>query len=259
MSERTHDKAMLAGVVLCGVSVAAYSSWAQFNIADAVGYPTGLAWVVPVATDATAALGTRAWMSPHYGDGVRSYGRFLAIMAIVLSILTAALHLVIPTDSPIPCTGTPVPCTGSPVPWYLRLAIGGLPSLALAALVHLGALTAQDRPKPSKTRSPSRRAASPHAVAAVNQVSPAEDLVTVGQVATTDNAMNLSTTEGLPQIDRTTGSRRKRMFAYLDEHPDATGAELDSAFSTTNYGRRVRRDWEAHRRGLHLVEQASGE
>jgi hypothetical protein len=244
MSERTHDKAMLAGVGLCGVSVAAYSSWAQFNIAEAAGYPTELAWVVPVATDATAALGTRAWMSPHYGNGVRSYGRFLAIMAIVLSILTAALHLVVPTDSPIP--------------WYLRLAIGGLPSLALAALVHLGALTAQDRPKPSKARSPSRKTASPHAVAAADQVSPAEDVVTVGQVATTDNATNLSTTGELSPIDRTTGSRRGQMFAYLDEHPDATGADLDSAFGTTNYGRKVRRDWES-RRSLHVVGQAVGE
>jgi hypothetical protein len=246
MSEQAHDKAMLAGVGVCGMAVAAYSSWAQFNIADACGYPTGLAWVVPVATDATAALGTRAWMSPHYGDGVRSYGRFLAILAIALSIMTAALHLVVPTDHPIP--------------WQIRLAIGGLPSLALAALVHLGALTAQD-PRRIKTSAnkQTRRPTSPQAGTAMHAPVPVPQPRSVtDQVATTDNATKLSTSVRTSTQKKTANSRRTQMYAYLDQHPEATGADLDAAFDTTNYGRRVRRDWETRRGGLHLVEQVSG-
>lgn len=252
MSEQAHDKAMLAGVLICGVSVAAYSSWAQFSIAVAAGYPAQLAWVVPVATDATAALGTRAWMSPHYSDHVRNYGCLLAISAIVLSFLTAALHLVIPTDVP----GVP---TGVPIPWQIRLAIGGLPSLALAALVHLGALTAKDKPRQKVTKSQAaRKTASPRAALAVEQVSPVATSVTVGQVAVTENAMNLSTS-AIPDPNKAgSGSNRQRMFDYLDAHPDTSGADLDKIFGTTNYGRKVRNAWES-RRTLHVVNQASGE
>lgn len=243
MSEHTHDKAMLAGVVVCGLSVATYSSWAQFSIAEAAGYPGNLAWVVPVSTDATAVLGTRAWMSPHYGNGVRSYGRFLALAAIVLSIITAALHLVVPGDTPIP--------------WQLRLTVGGLPSLALAALVHLGALTAKDKPKqkPNKSHVVRRATASPRAATPTEQV-PTEKSPSV--VARTEDVTDLPT-PAIPAPNKVgLGSNRQKMFAYLDEHPDATGADLDAVFNTTHYGRKVRRDWET-RRTLHVVDQASGE
>jgi hypothetical protein len=37
--------------------------------------------------------------------------------------------------------------------------------------------------------------------------------------------------------------RREAMFAYLDDHPDATGAELDRKFGTSNYGRTIVRAW----------------
>jgi len=247
MSERTHDRVMLTGVGACGLAVAAYSSWAQFSIATAAGYPVALAWVVPVATDATAALGTRAWMSPNYGDKVRGYGQRLACMAIGLSVLTAALHLVVPTTGP--------------VPWQLRLAIGGLPSLALAAVIHLGALTAKDKPRarPSaKSRDKSARetASSQAVTAAANAQTPTAR--TVSQVATTEHGMNLSTFTPPPAQSGDAGNTRARMMAHLDQHPAATGADLDAKFGTTSYGRKVRRDWEKNR-GLHLVNQASGE
>lgn len=241
MSGQTHDRAMLVGVVVCGLSVATYSSWAQFSIAEAAGYPANLAWVVPVSTDATAVLGTRAWMSPHYGSGVRSYGRFLALAAIALSIVTAALHLVVPADTPIP--------------WQLRLAVGGLPSLALAALVHLGALTAKDKPKQKLGKPARKAAASPRAAAPVEQVPIGES---PSVVACTEDVTDLPAF-AIPAPDKVgSGSNRQKMFAYLDEHPDATGADLDTTFGTTNYGRKVRRAWESHRT-LHVVDQASGE
>lgn len=249
MTERTHDRAMLAGVGACGMAVAAYSSWAQFSIAAAAGYPVALAWVVPVATDATAALGTRAWMSPHYGDKVRNYGAALACAAIGLSVLTAALHLVVPTTGPIP--------------WQIRLAIGGLPSLALAALIHLGALTAKDKPRVrSAVRGkPSRKPASPHAggTAVIAQTPTAELSSEVDKVATSENAMNLSTSVDFSTPSSSGDGVRARMFTYLDQHPEATGADLDREFGTKNYGRKIRRDWEASRRSLRLVEKASGE
>lgn len=228
--DRSHDKVMLAGVLACGLSVATYSSWAQFNIAAAAGYPVNLAWVVPVATDATAALGTRAWMSAHYHDGVRHYGRFLALAAIVLSVITAALHLIVPTTGP--------------VPWQIRLVVGGLPSLALAALIHLGALAAQNRSS-HRGKSTNRRTASPRAVTgAVEQVSTPEQQSVVSQVAKTENAMNLSTSPSATTHKVGSGSNRDRMFAHLDEHPLTTGVQLDALFHTRNYGRKIRRAWE---------------
>jgi hypothetical protein len=230
MSDRTHDAAMLVGVLACGLSVAAYSSWAQFNIATAAGYPLALAWVVPVATDATAALGTRAWMSAHYSDGVRGYGRLLAIAAITLSFLTAALHLVIPTTGPIP--------------WQVRLTIGGLPSLALAALIHLGALTVQNKPK---AKTSSRKATAPRANTIIAEPAPAPES-TVSHIAVDAPS---------PTQVNVGGSTRDRMTAYLGEHPQASGAELDAQFGTKNYGRKIRATWLKEHRGLHAVQIAA--
>lgn len=244
MSERTHDRAMLVGVGACGLSVAAYSSWAQWSIAAAAGYPVELAWVVPVATDATAALGTRAWMSPHYGSDVRRYGCFLALTAIGLSILTAALHLVVPTATPIP--------------WSLRLAIGGLPSLALAALVHLAALTAKDRPRQKSNKLPAARraASSPRAAAAVEQVPAGKSPSVADRDAPGEDVMVLPT-PAIPAPNKVgSGSTREQMFAYLEQHPLTTGAHLDERFGTRNYGRKVRREWEQRQP---IMTSASGE
>lgn len=41
-------------------------------------------------------------------------------------------------------------------------------------------------------------------------------------------------------------SIRHRMFAYLDKHPEASGAELDRVFDTKQYGRGVLRSWKTH-------------
>lgn len=242
MKERAHDRALLGGVVLCGCAVAAYSSWAQFSIAYIAGYPVYLAWVVPVATDATAAVGTRAWVSPHYSNEIRTFGKRLAGAAILLSFITAALHLVVPTTGPIP--------------WEIRLVIGGFPSAALAGLIHLAALAAKDKPKAGRS---SARKTTPTRVVAASaaQVPAVESSSIAGQVATTENATNLSSpVNTAPKTD----SRRAQMLAYLDQNPDASGADLDAQFGTTHYGRKVRSAWLQAHRGLRVVaEQASGE
>lgn len=52
-------------------------------------------------------------------------------------------------------------------------------------------------------------------------------------------------------------SRRDKMFAHLDAHPDTTGAQLDGLFGTKNYGRGVLRAWKAEQSECAAI--ASGE
>jgi hypothetical protein len=124
-----------------------------------------------------------------------------------------------------------------------------MPSLALGVLVHLAALMVMERSKvETKTSRPTHRrtdAARPRsAPVASTAVAPPATVATVPEAAPAT----------VVTLDTSSTGKRARMLAYLDEHPNASGAELDAAFDTKNYGRSVRRAWLSSRQ-----PQASGE
>lgn len=231
------DTPTLLGIVACALPVAAFSSYSQYMTAQQAGMPWQLAWVLPMATDATAYVSTRVWLTPQYSDGIRRYAATIALSCILLSVAGASVHLAVPE-----------------LPWSARLVVGGLPSAALAALVHLGALVSAARNGNSEKfqaapRKPRRTRAAQPVIPA-----PADHAPTRTPVALERDEPDATPVGGsVLTLDATKGALRHQMYAYLDKHPNATGAELDRKFDTKDYGRTVLRTWRKHR------DQASGE
>jgi hypothetical protein len=224
------DRVTLAGIATCALPVAAYSSWSQFETSRMTGVPVGLAWVMPMATDASATVATRVWLNSEHPRPIRRYAATVALGCMLLSVAGAATHLVLADQQ-------------SPPQMWLRLLIGGLPSLALAALVHLGALLSA-RPEPAPTRAAGRPQA-PRRQAAPNSRSPQRD---TASAASGDPPTPPGPIRPEPAIGA--GSKRAAMLAALDEDPTLTGAILDQQFGTTGYGRAVVRAWRNSHRAM---------
>jgi hypothetical protein len=247
------DKPTLAGVALCAVPVAAFSAWSQFETAKMAGVPGALAWVFPMATDATAFVATRIWLDDRFAPGlkadrddpteqrkrgVRRYAAGLAMAAILLSVGGAAAHLAL---------------QGVAVPFWLQLSIGGLPSFALAGLVHLAAIIAAAS-IPSR---PAKAKKAPKTVGTVEARPPTSTVPAPKSASGTGSALHrgpdTASSIASPEIGK--GSLRDRMLAYLDRHGEVTGAELDRMFNAKNYGRGVVRAWKK----AHDLPKVSGE
>lgn len=224
------DRPTLIGVSACALPVAAFSAWSQFETARMAGVPVALAWVFPMATDATAFVSTRIWLDDRFAPdpkadaegeieqrkrGVRRYAAGLAMACILLSVGGAAAHLAL---------------KGVPVPFWLQLAIGGLPSFALAGLVHLAAIiAAANIPARSKPRTPKVSAKT----AGTAEPRPPTSAVPVSTIQAVQAVP--------PEIGK--GSIRDQMWAYLDKYGETSGAELDRRFGAKDYGRGVLRAW----------------
>jgi hypothetical protein len=225
------------GIVACAAPVAAFSSYSQFMTAHDAGMLWQLSWVLPMSTDATAFVATRTWLTAT-SRTLRRYAAGIVIICMGLSFLGAAMHLVTPA---------------SLLPWQLRLAIGGLPSLSLAALIHLGALVLAERrsaeqhfekdarrpPRHSQRRSRGATQATESSRNPAGSVAAATETAHATAATTADpepQGTNVVTIAGV-------SAKRDEMIRYLEQHPDATGAELDRRFGTKDYGRVVRRGW----------------
>ncbi len=235
------DRATVIGIALVGAAVAAYSTSSLFTTARESGVPPALAWVLPVATDVCALVCTRVWLSPRYGRGIQRYAATIVLVDMMLSFAGASLHLVV-SDAPV----------------WLRMAVGGLPSLTLAALAHLGALIAAQRTGERAT--PPEPAEPPTTVDAPG-VDPAPGPEAVRPPGASASTVPAGTAPETPSrravrasnVVSMTGSgaseKKAAMLAHLtQQHRDgadlATGAELDRMHGTNGYGRKVRRDWE---------------
>lgn len=222
------DKPTLTGIVLCALPVASFSAWSQFETARLAGVPWPLAWVFPMATDATAFVSTRVWLDPDNPKQVRGFAAKLTWTCILLAIGGAAAHLVL--------------MTMAAPPFWVKLTVGGLPTVSLAGLVHLGAIivAANVPAKVKKTKAAKTAGTVEHR--------PPTSTVPAPKPAPA----------AAPEVGK--GSKRTLMLSWLDENPDAAdsktiGAELDQLFGTSNYGRGVARAW----RKARDLPKASGE
>ncbi len=233
------DRATVIGIALVGAAVAAYSTSSLFTTARESGVPPALAWVLPVATDVCALVCTRVWLSPRYGRGIQRYAATIVLVDMMLSFAGASLHLVV-SDAPV----------------WLRMAVGGLPSLTLAALAHLGALIAAQR---TDERATLVGPADPPTTVDAPGVDPAPGPEAVCPPGASASTMPADMAPETPprraarasNVVSMTGASEKKaaMLAHLtQQHRDgkdlATGAELDRMHGTNGYGRKVRRDWE---------------
>lgn len=246
----TLDKPTLAGLSFCAVPVAIFSASSQVETGRMARIPGELAWVLPVATDAAAFVATRIWLNEKYSPGVRKYAAFIVIMCVGLSVAGAALH--------VGLTMTHVDGQPAQPPGWLGFAVGAIPSLVLAMLIHLGALISaapEKHGKASRTTSSPRKTGSPSAGTS-EHVRPPTSAVPASSSTTSDlstetgselkpEPANASSVASAPEVGK--GSTRDRMLAHLDAvNGDITGAELDRLFGTQNYGRGVLRAWKRH-------------
>lgn len=232
------DKPTLAGLTLCALPVAAFSAFSQFETGRMAGIPGGLAWVLPVATDAAAFVATRVWLDEKYSKGIRRYAAAIVILCVALSIAGAALHLGLAQVRP---------------PVWLGFAVGAIPSLVLAGLIHLGALIGAAPEKQAKaTRAvPSRPKAGSPNVGAVEPVTSSTSTAPAPKPVPDPPVTAPVELKSVPKIPAPVespevgaGSTRDQMWAYLDKvDGQATGAELDRRFGTSNYGRGVLNAW----------------
>lgn len=248
------DTPTAVGLTFCAVPVAVFSGYSQFETARMVNIPAQLAWVLFVSTDAAAYVATRVWLNSKYSEGIRRYAAFIVIICVALSIAGAALHVGLGTATEMNEAGKSVI---KPPPAWLGFAVGAIPSLVLAGLIHLGALvgataetpvTRSTKPRPRSEATPSPRPrVEPVAASAAEPVNPpsAALVSTSDIVAMAKPELTVIHDDPSPPTEISDASNRKaRMLTYLDERDgEVTGAELDRQFGTKNYGARLVREW----------------
>lgn len=124
------DYARAAGIALVALAAAAISCWTLFRLGMRIGLPPPLAALLPVAIDAQAALAAREWLSPDAPRRTRAYACGLVITAVLVSVAGNATEHLLAT-------------LALTTPLAVIVAVSAIPPIALAATLHLGALTAR--------------------------------------------------------------------------------------------------------------------
>lgn len=124
------DPARTLGIALVALAAAAISCWTLFRLGVRIGLPAPLAMLLPVSIDAQAALAAREWLSPDAPQPTRAYACGLVITAVVVSVAGNATEHLLAT-------------LALPTPLVVIVAVSAIPPIALAATLHLGALTAR--------------------------------------------------------------------------------------------------------------------
>lgn len=158
-----------AGIGVAGTTAAVASAGAQHQLAVAAGWGSATGWLLPGCVDTLAVVAARVWLDTTGTDSARRYARFVALVAVAVSLtLNAAGH------------ANAVGSLAMSVP--LVVAVGAVPALSLAATVHLSAV--RTAPVARRKRRRSDRAES--AISAV--AAPAAPVPAVTTAAATSSA-----------------------------------------------------------------------
>lgn len=211
MTSRVFQYWTWAGIGVVALSAAVMSFATLWRLAERANAPSQLAWLLPVAVDATIVLATAVWIAGQAGHRVTRYARGLALCALTLSVAgNAAEH--------------GMTAYNLAAPWWVLVTVSAVPPAALGATVHLAALLG------SATRdTTAKRAARP---APRLQAAPAALPVASAPRREGDKATRMRAT-----------FERYRTEGRLDE---LTGAELArSADANPSLGRRYLKQWRA--------------
>lgn len=209
------------GVVAAAAAVVSFAALRQ--LAERANVPPSLAWLLPVAIDATIVVATRVWLIGGAGRRVVGYARFLALGALALSVAGNAAEHAMTAYRVV-------------APWWVLVAVSAVPPVALGATVHLAALLANDTREhvteattsPAAEKSATRATAPPAATPAPEPAG------------------------SLPAARQTAGAKEAAMRATFERYRDEsrlhelTGAALArSAGAAPSLGRRYRAKWMA--------------
>jgi hypothetical protein len=127
---RARDGWVVVGMLVAASSAAVASFTGLRGLALVAGWPTRLAWLLPLTIDAYAMTSARVWLTGT--TQARRFARANAIGAIAASILgNAAYHLL--------SAGLLA------VSWPIVVLVGAVPAAVLGLTAHLHALRTLDR------------------------------------------------------------------------------------------------------------------
>lgn len=252
--EKRHDGWTITGIVVIAVLVAAWSIYSQVKLAELAEVPGGLRIVLPVSTDAAAAVATRVYLDTRYNNKAKKYAGAIAMLAATVSVVLASVQHVLPVKN---LDGTPYLA-----PEWLKLVIGGFPTICFVLIVHLAAMLPRSRRKADVQTTATVAVSSPPATVAVpSSEAPAPAAATEPQPEPKEKAprpiRKAAPSKGaslhLVPTDRPGWltddmNAKQAMFAFFDHHPDATGADADRfgaqhLETKPTLGRRVRKEW----------------
>lgn len=218
------------GIGVIAVSAAVMSFSALWRLAERANVAVSLAWLLPVAVDATIVVATRVWLIGDAGTRVTRYARRLAITALLLSVAgNAAEH--------------GMAAYGVAAPWWVLVAVSAVPPAALGATVHLAALLSS-APQPAASR--------PAATNGVRRSARPKQVATATPEARSAKPTTPIAASSKPGNGKRDGDKAALMRATFDRYvaegrlDELTGAVLArSAGASPSLGRRYLGQWRA--------------
>jgi len=112
------------------------------GLAAISGWPTGLAWLLPITIDAHAMTSARVWLAASTrSDSARRFARTNALGALIVSIAGNATYHAVGTGLLI-------------VNWPIVVLVGAVPATVLGLTAHLHALRTRTDAPPEFARRP---------------------------------------------------------------------------------------------------------
>ncbi len=110
------------GIVLAAAAVLSFD--ALRGLALAVGIPVGLAWLLPVAVDAGAAVSCAVWLGRRATPDAAAFAGRMTWALLAVTVLGNAAQLGMHAHAVVP-------------PWWVAVAVGAIPPAVVGATVHL--------------------------------------------------------------------------------------------------------------------------
>lgn len=118
------------GVVLAAAAVLSFHGLR--DLALAVGIPTELAWLLPVAVDAGAAVSCACWLGRDIPEDAQRFAQKLTWGLLVLTVVANAAQLGMHAEAITP-------------PWWVAVLVGAIPPTVLGSVVHLAVLVGRQQ------------------------------------------------------------------------------------------------------------------
>lgn len=122
------------GLVAVLAAAAVLSFHGLRDLALAVGIPPELAWLLPVAVDAGAAVSCACWLGRDIPQDAQKFAQKLTWGLLVLTVVANAAQLGMHAEGVTP-------------PWWVAVLVGAIPPAVLGSVVHLAVLVGRTQEK----------------------------------------------------------------------------------------------------------------
>lgn len=132
---------MWAGLLVVLAAAAVLSFVGLRDLAVSVRIPPDLAWLLPVAVDAGAAVSCAAWLSRRVNSDAASFARSMTWSLLATTVVGQATHLGMLANGVTP-------------PWWVAVIVGAIPPAVVGACVHLAVLVARGASRVDEAQPP---------------------------------------------------------------------------------------------------------